>query len=915
MSVATRPEAQNLEAARARLQRLGGPMLEALAASGQALAVSDAADPERPIVFANRAFEALTGYAEGEILGSSWAVLEAPGAVQDIEAAGAATCDRPCRRRDGSIFWGRISLSVLRDEDGAPLFHLATLADVSAEHVPAADLLQITRRRLVQAQEQLHAARVAAGAAGAWEWDIPAARLTGDARFANLQGLDPVETAAGLPTNAFFRSVHPDDRLRLRIAVAGALNGAEVFARDFRLLVDGEERWVSARGRTYLDGEDRPLRFSGVLADITDQKRLEERLKIAQSAGGIGAFEYVVGFGTVEVFGQFCELLGLRPATSLPVRTINGLVVPGDPAIIQEAEESQPIGASYQEFRIRRADTGEERWLAARGEHRPGLGGGVRYIGALYDITASKEAEAKLRTLTNALEARVEVRTQERDRIWNVSQDLLFVADRRGRHTAVNPAWADLLGFTESELVGSPVHALVHEDDLAVMRRRLADTKGATSGEFDCRMRTREGDFRWISWTLIVADHQLFGSGRDITQRRHLEDQLRQSQKMEAVGQLTGGLAHDFNNMLTGIIGGLDLVRRRISDGRVHDVDRFLDAAGQSAQRAAALTHRLLAFSRRQTLDSRPVEVAGLVRSMEDMLRRTLGEQVALSIEAPPSLPMAVADANQLESAVLNLAINARDAMPGGGRLRVALRALELSAGDLADSDGAEPGRYVEIAVSDTGSGMSPDVQAKVFDPFFTTKPLGQGTGLGLSMIYGFVQQSRGHIHLESREGEGTTFRLYLPLAAVDAAGAEAGGDEQAAPAGQGETVLVIEDDPAVRLLVLQVLSELGYQAIETADGRQAIPVLQSDRALDLVVTDVGLPGLNGRQLAEIARERRPDLPILFMTGYAGQAADQARFLEPGMELISKPFDIAQLSQRIRAILERQAQGAAATKS
>lgn len=408
MSVATRPEAQNLEAARARLQRLGGPMLEALAASGQALAVSDAADPERPIVFANRAFEALTGYAEGEILGSSWAVLEAPGAVQDIEAAGAATCDRPCRRRDGSIFWGRISLSVLRDEDGAPLFHLATLADVSAEHVPAADLLQITRRRLVQAQEQLHAARVAAGAAGAWEWDIPAARLTGDARFANLQGLDPVETAAGLPTNAFFRSVHPDDRLRLRIAVAGALNGAEVFARDFRLLVDGEERWVSARGRTYLDGEDRPLRFSGVLADITDQKRLEERLKIAQSAGGIGAFEYVVGFGTVEVFGQFCELLGLRPATSLPVRTINGLVVPGDPAIIQEAEESQPIGASYQEFRIRRADTGEERWLQSHGSRIDDPDGSPgRFVGISFDVTDARESQRRQQLLIDELDHRV----------------------------------------------------------------------------------------------------------------------------------------------------------------------------------------------------------------------------------------------------------------------------------------------------------------------------------------------------------------------------------------------------------------------------------------------------------------------------------------------------------------------------
>jgi hypothetical protein len=295
---------------------------------------------------------------------------------------------------------------------------------------------------------------------------------------------------------------------------------------------------------------------------------------------------------------------------------------------------------------------------------------------------------------------------------------------------------------------------------------------------------------------------------------------------MEAVGQLTGGLAHDFNNMLTGILGGIDMVRRRLAEGRMGDVDRFLDAAMQSGQRAAALTHRLLAFSRRQTLDNRPLDVGMLAGSMADLLQRTLGEQVSLTIDMAADLWPAVADDNQLESAILNLAINARDAMPDGGQLTILGRNIHLTDRELTDSDRAEAGDYVEISVTDTGTGMPAEVLAKVFDPFYTTKPLGQGTGLGLSMIYGFVQQSRGHVVIDSQEGRGTTIRLFLPRHVGVLEEAIVASDV-GAPTGTGETVLVIEDDAGVRLLVMQVLEELGYQAIETADGRQAVPILE----------------------------------------------------------------------------------------
>jgi PAS domain S-box-containing protein len=910
-----RPSGEILSARGVALAALGGPWLAALDAAGITIVVTDPSLPDDPIIHVNAAFEALTGYPAAEAIGRNCRFLqpepadaEARARIREaLEAHLPVTADLLNRRRDGDHFWNRISIATIRDGSGAPAFRLGTQADVSGEYAddPAARELRVARRKLGEVQERLRVVQAVAGAAGAWEWDIAGNRLAADARFASIYGLDPMAAAAGLPTSAFFHPVHEEDRMRLRIAVAGALHGAEVFARDYRVVVEGEVRWVSARGRTFLDAEDRPVRFAGVLTDITEQKKVEERLHIAQTAGEVGSFEYVAGYGTAEVSEQFCRLLGLRPAQSLPVRTINSVVHPDDPELIRNRDGRVSSGSASHEFRIVRADTGEERWLASRGEYRADLSGGTIFSGVIYDITTTKRSEAALRLLTETLEERVEERTQERDRLWNLSRDLLYVIGPDGRLQAVNPAWMGLLGYGERELIGASLGALTHAEDVPTVQSRLAALlRGGAIPEFDIRMRARDGGYRWVSWTVVPEGETIYGIGRDVTQRKLLEDQLRQSQKMEAVGQLTGGLAHDFNNMLTGILGGIDMVRRRVSQGRLDDVDRFLDAAMQSGQRAAALTHRLLAFSRRQTLDSRPLDVATLVRSIEDLLRRTLGEQIELIIDMAPDLWSAVADDNQLESAVLNLAINSRDAMPEGGRLIIAGRNVHLSASDLAHSDRGEAGDYVELRVTDTGMGMPAEVLAKAFDPFYTTKPQGQGTGLGLSMVYGFIQQSRGDVMIESSEGVGTNIRLFLPR--------HEGSPEEATPTarlaalpGTGETVLVIEDDPAVRLLVLQVLQELGYHAIETADERDAVPILKSDRHLDLLISDVGLPGMSGRGLAEIARANHPGLPVLFMTGYAKEAADQARFLDTGMEIITKPFAIDEFGQRVTSILGR----------
>jgi CheY-like chemotaxis protein len=371
---------------------------------------------------------------------------------------------------------------------------------------------------------------------------------------------------------------------------------------------------------------------------------------------------------------------------------------------------------------------------------------------------------------------------------------------------------------------------------------------------------------------------------------------------MEAVGQLTGGIAHDFNNLLTGIVGSLDLLQTRLNQGRTDNVARYINAAMTSANRAAALTHRLLAFARRQPLIPKGVDVNQLVVSLEDLLRRTMGETIDLEITARDDLRRTLCDPNQLESALLNLAINARDAMPDGGRLTISTANVRIDS-VTAGTPALSPGDYICIAVTDSGVGMSAEVAARAFDPFFTTKPIGQGTGLGLSMIYGFARQSNGHAAIDSKIGQGTTVRLYLPRHHGDGTAAHVSTLRAAGHAATGETVLVVEDEPVVRSVILEMLSERGYRTLDAVDGPSGLKILRSAERIDLLVTDVGLPGMSGRQLADQARETRPGLKILFITGYAESVAISDDFLQLGMEMITKPFDLDNLSQRIRGMI------------
>jgi PAS domain S-box-containing protein len=517
--------------------------------------------------------------------------------------------------------------------------------------------------------------------------------------------------------------------------------------------------------------------------------------------------------------------------------------------------------------------------------------------------------------LNQTLEAQVAEKTAERDRIWQVSQDMLGVADLDGTWRSVNPAWTRVLGWEAIDIVGRKSDWLEHPDDRERTReeiKRLA--KGGATLAFVNRFRTRRGDYRNLSWTAVPVEEQLYCVARDVTeeQRRQEEleqtqERLRQAQKMETVGQLTGGVAHDFNNLLQIVTGNLDILLRNLPEDSAR-LRRAAQNAQRGAERAAILTQRLLAFSRRQPLTPKTVDVNKLVAGMSELLHRTLGETVEIETVLASNLWRVEADPNQLENSLLNLAINARDAMPEGGKLTVETQNTHLDRSYAAQNAEVSPGQYVTICVSDTGAGMDSDTIGRVFEPFFTTKEVGKGTGLGLSMVYGFVKQSGGHVKIYSEPGEGTTAKIYLPRL-LSPSDDEEQSAEQLAPEGTSEeTILVLEDDDDVRAYSVEVLRELGYRVIEAHDGPSALRLLERQEGrVDLLFSDVVLPGgLNGANVAEEARKLRPGLKVLFTTGYARNAIVHHGRLDPGVELITKPFSYADLAARVRDMLDKE---------
>ncbi|HMA49429.1 MAG TPA: PAS domain-containing protein, partial [Magnetospirillaceae bacterium] len=728
---------------------------------------------------------------------------------------------------------------------------------------------------------------------------------------------------------------------------------ADATGRTMRQLVPAhEQHWFDIYGKVALTGQ--PARFERpadglcrwfdvhawpvgargdnqvaiLFADISERRRMELALRASEHqfrtlAEAVPNHVWTArSDGALDWFNRRVYAYSGARTGELDGNGWTSIVHPDDRAGAMAAwVEAVGAGGDYTaECRLRRHD-GAYRWHIVRASPlRDEENAMCRWIGTNTDIQEQKEAAEVLADLNATLEKRVEARTRALRESENFARLALSAVSGVGVWTydaisdrfVCDEAIAKLCGLDPAAaaagLSAADFLANVHPDDRAPLSARIAEgLKRAGDIEVEYRLVHTDGSVHWI----LSRGHTYFengepvrhtGVGVDTTHLRQLEEQLRQSQKMDAIGQLTGGIAHDFNNMLTGISTSLEMIQRRMAAGRTDGIERLLDTASSAAQRAACLTHRLLAFARRQALDTKSHDIATLIREMEDMLHRTLGEGVRLKTYFAPDLWCGSTDANQFENALLNLAINARDAMPKGGELTIEARNARLDEAYAKKRSDVTPGDYIAVAVSDTGVGMSAAVIAKAFDPFFTTKPMGQGTGLGLSVIYGFAKQTGGHVRIHSKPGQGTTVTLYVARASPvqEAAPPPAPGP---APNGEGEAILLVEDDPSVRVLIGEILQDIGYRYVETDSALSAIRIIESDAVIDLLLSDVGLPVMNGRELAERARIYRPGLKVLFVTGYAENALLRSEFLAPGMDMITKPFGMVDLANKIRALI------------
>jgi PAS domain S-box-containing protein len=621
-------------------------------------------------------------------------------------------------------------------------------------------------------------------------------------------------------------------------------------------------------------------------------------------------------------------LFGFDPETPRPLFADwqPAIFIDDVPKLRSAVEIASGRGPYYVEFRVTHPD-GSVHWIAGRGEiTKDATGQSRRVAGVYYEISERKALEAQFLALNESLEARVADRARqlaataaqlaETERrfhllIDGVTDYAIFMLDTAGNVISWNPGAERIKGYSSAEILGHHFSRFYTEDDRQIGLPRTALATAERTGKYEAEgWRCRKDGITFMANVVINAIRDASGRllgfakiTRDITEKKAAEEQLRQAQKMEAVGQLTGGVAHDFNNLLTVIMGNLEHLDRILQPAQ--STQRIIAAALRAASRAALLTHRLLAFSRRQPLMPEVLWANKLVAGISELLRRTLGESILIETVLAGGLWPTLADGNQLENALINLAINARDAMPEGGKLTIETANTHLDEAYARMHEEVQPGQYVGIFVTDTGAGMARETAAHAFEPFFTTKEIGQGTGLGLSQVYGFIKQSGGHVKIYSEVGEGTTVKLYLPRYR----GAENVVDERPEtyqlPRGRSELVLVVEDDPDVRDYTVEMVGDLGYSVLSAPDGASALRLLDSHRQVSLLFTDVGLPGgMNGRQLAEQALRRQPRLKVLYTTGYARNAIVNQGRLDPAVEVVFKPFTYSDLATKIRHVLE-----------
>lgn len=665
---------------------------------------------------------------------------------------------------------------------------------------------------------------------------------------------------------------------------------------------------------------------------LSSAQEAAERLQLTLDSGAVvGTWVWDIIADQLTGDERFARTFGLCPklcAKGLPLELVIASIHPDDSARVDKSiEEALQSSETYRcEYRVLHED-GIYRWIEASGRiERDSRGKPVRSPGVLLDIDSRRTAEDERDRLNELL------------RIFTAAvPGVVYAKDLEGRMLVANRGTADLIGKPPEFFIGKTDLDFLDDQQQAriLMETDRRIMQNNVSEQIEEQVNLADGSAAiWLSTKAPLLDENgevigLIGSSIDVTarkkaeeavrelnqtleqrieqavfEREQIEDALRHSQKMDAVGQLTGGIAHDFNNLLAGISGSLELITKRLAQGRVGDVDRYVSVAQGAVRRAASLTHRLLAFSRRQTLSPRVTDVNGLIHDMEELIARTVGPEIDIKVVAQNDLWPALIDHAQLESSLLNLCLNARDAMPNGGR--IIIETANASLEECTDPDhGIPAGEHLSIRVTDTGIGMSPDIAAKAFEPFFTTKAIGAGTGLGLSMVYGFVRQSGGQIRVESIEGQGTSVVMHLPRHTAENAPRPVEPEViEEPPHHTGETVLIVDDEPSVRMLVAEVISGLGYNCLEAADAQSGLQILQSDTRIDLLISDIGLPGgMNGREMADAAGDCRPGLPTLFITGYAKTSVLDDCHLRPCTQVLTKPFGLDALAGRVTGLI------------
>lgn len=707
--------------------------------------------------------------------------------------------------------------------------------------VLARQIMAMIELRILQRKRD--AMLAAARSVGTWDWHVDEDLVVSDANFAHLYGVDIERAGRGVPINEFFENIHPDDRRRVTAQINEAVETAAPFSSEYRLIQpDGSFRWVAAEGQCKVSANG-ARHFPGVSFDITERRSTEAR----QAA-----------------------LLELSDR-------LRDMDDPSDIAFTASEILGRTLGVSRAGYGT--IDPVAETITVERDWNAPGvktIAGTLHFREHGSYIEDLKRGETVL-----CVDADVDARTKD-------TADVLKAITA---HSFINMPLHENGAFVALIYVNNATPRAWLAEEEEFMREIAARTRSATE------RRRAEHDLAELTASL---EEQIEERTASLVAA---EEQLRQAQKMEAVGQLTGGLAHDFNNMLAGIAGSLEMLQIRIAQGRIGELEKYVTAAQGASRRAAALTHRLLAFSRRQTLDPKPTDVNRLIADMEDLVRRTVGPAVHVEVVGAVGLWPTLVDPNQLENALLNLCINARDAMPGGGRITIETANKWLDTRTSRERDLPE-GQYVSLCVTDTGTGMTPETIKRAFDPFFTTKPMGEGTGLGLSMIYGFARQSGGQVRIYSELGMGTTACLYLPRHYGDTPVEDGTRAINELPSTDKSSVLVVDDEPTIRMLVCELLEDMDHATLEAGDGPSALNILNSDAHIDLLITDVGLPGgLNGRQVADAARARRPDLKVIFITGFAENAVVGNAQLEPGVRLVTKPFAMELIKTEIAELL------------